>query len=242
MEFDAVILAGGRSSRLGGVPKAGLVYHGATLLARALQAARDAGTVVVVGPDPGTLPRGVLSCREDPPFAGPAAAIAAGLSALQLHHAGSGSGGVAAPPLTLVLACDMPRVDAALRVLFEAAGTTRRSGPSAPEAEPQGDGVMALADGRRQPLVGLYGTTALQRCVDEAGRRGVLTNASVFALLASLDVREVTVPSGATDDVDTWDDASALGVSGLVHGHDPGNGSGAPQLNPTLEANGEEPG
>ncbi|WP_340639303.1 NTP transferase domain-containing protein, partial [Arthrobacter sp. Hiyo1] len=32
MDFDAVILAGGKSSRLGGVPKAQLRYDGATLL------------------------------------------------------------------------------------------------------------------------------------------------------------------------------------------------------------------
>ncbi|MGZ4663286.1 MAG: NTP transferase domain-containing protein, partial [Arthrobacter sp.] len=36
MEFDAVILAGGRSSRLGGVPKARLNFDGATLLERSL--------------------------------------------------------------------------------------------------------------------------------------------------------------------------------------------------------------
>ncbi len=56
MDFDAVILAGGRSSRLGGSPKAGLVIGGQTLLERALQAARGALAMVVVGPDPGTLP------------------------------------------------------------------------------------------------------------------------------------------------------------------------------------------
>ena len=82
MEFDAIILAGGRSSRLGGVPKSGLIFDGATLLERSLRAADAAGRIVVVGPDPGDLPDGVLSCREDPPFAGPAAAIAAGLGAL----------------------------------------------------------------------------------------------------------------------------------------------------------------
>ncbi|MEO5992343.1 MAG: NTP transferase domain-containing protein [Arthrobacter sp.] len=70
MEFDAVILAGGRSSRLGGVPKSGLIHDGATLLAGALRSARGAVAVAVVGPDPGPLPRGVVRCREDPPFAG----------------------------------------------------------------------------------------------------------------------------------------------------------------------------
>ena len=40
LPFDAVILAGGRSSRLGGVPKQDLVFHHATLLQRALAAPR----------------------------------------------------------------------------------------------------------------------------------------------------------------------------------------------------------
>jgi len=236
VEFDAVILSGGRSSRLGGVPKSGLMHDGATLLERALQAAQGAAAIAVVGPDPGTLPEGVLSCREDPPFAGPAAAIAAGLTALERHR---GPDGRRRPvsPFTLVLACDMPRAGDAVRALLEAA-----------RGEHPGGGLMAVAaDGRRQPLVGLYSTAELQRCVTEAGQRGTLENASVFALLASLEVREVNVPGGSTDDVDTWDDASALGVTVPPgsHGrnsHEPVTRPGSPRQNSTLEANGEEPG
>ncbi|WP_307857059.1 molybdenum cofactor guanylyltransferase [Pseudarthrobacter albicanus] len=232
MEFDAVILAGGRSSRLGGAPKAGLRYDGATLLDLALQAARGAQAIAVVGPDPGTLPAGVLNCREDPPFAGPAAAIAAGLSALEQDYAARRAAGPA--PLTLVLACDMPRVDTAVRSLAAAVDDAGQSGR---------DGVMALsADGRKQPLIGFYGTAALHRSAADAAHRGALKDASAFALLASLDVRAVRVPSGSTDDVDTWDDASALGVTGRIQGNDPGGRPGAPQLNSTLEANGEKPG
>lgn len=210
VEFDAVILSGGRSSRLGGVPKSGLMYDGVTLLQRALQAAGGAAGVAVVGPDQGTLPDGVLVCREDPPFAGPAAAVAAGLSALARHRGAEPCHRPAAP-LTLVLAVDMPRADAAVRALLAAAA-----------AAPRGDGLMAVsADGRRQPLLGLYSTHALQRCVAEARQRGTLENASVFGLLARLEVREVSVPGGSTDDVDTWDDAAALGVSGPPEGQGP---------------------
>ena len=218
MEFDAIILAGGRSSRLGGVPKSGLIYDGATLLERSLRAAGAARRTVVVGPDPGGLPGGVLTCREEPPFAGPAAAIAAGLAALAADHA---SRHAAAAPYTLVLACDMPRSAGAVRALAEAlaasaAGTPERDGA---------DGVMAVsADGRKQPLVGFYGTAVLQRSVADAASRDRLENASVFALLARLDVREVRVPPGSTDDVDTWDDASALGVSGRIPDGGPGSG------------------
>jgi molybdopterin-guanine dinucleotide biosynthesis protein A len=249
-----VILAGGRSSRLGGVPKSQLVYEGATLLDVSLQAAHGAGAVVVVGPDPGTLPPGVLNCRESPPFAGPAAAIAAGLSALQVHYASGHHEGRQAP-LTLVLACDMPRAGAAIRALVEVLQGDGAEGASAPRTQggaqaprtqggAQGDdGVMAVsADGRRQPLLGFYSTAALQRAVAEAARRGTLNDASAFALLASLEVRVARVPSGSTDDVDTWDDASALGVAGRIQGRDPDDQSGTPQLNSTLEANGEEPG
>lgn len=224
MEFDAIILAGGRSSRLGGVPKSGLIYDGATLLERSLRAAGAAGRIVVVGPDPGDLPEGVLTCREDPPFAGPAAAIAAGLAALAADQAGRYE--AAAPaPFTLVLACDMPRSAEAVRALAAALAASVAIAPEwAPERD-GGDGVMAVsADGRKQPLAGFYGTAALQRCVADAAGRGGLENASVFALLARLDVREVRVPPGSTDDVDTWDDASALGVSGRIPDRGPGPG------------------
>lgn len=193
-EFDAVVLAGGRSSRLGGVPKQALTYGGATLLQRSLAAAAGARSVVVVGPDPGPLPGAVTTCREEPPFAGPASAIAAGVAALR------GTAGPR-PPFTLLLACDMPNVGVAVEALRLALRP--------------GDGAMAVSpDGHRQPLVGFYSTAALQRSVQDLVSRGALMNGSVSALLARLDVQLVTVPAGSTDDVDTWDDAAALGVAG----------------------------
>jgi molybdopterin-guanine dinucleotide biosynthesis protein A len=224
VEFDAIILAGGRSSRLGGAPKSGLIFDGATLLERSLRAADAAGHIVVVGPDPGDLPDGVLSCREEPRFAGPAAAIAAGLGALAASRAGR-PGAAAAPPFVLVLACDMPRAATAVSALREALAGV----PGADRGGDRTDGVMAVAsDGRKQPLVGLYSTAALQRCASDAARRGSLENASVFALLARLDVREVSVPPGSTDDVDTWGDAAALGVSGVIPNPGPGSGPELP--------------
>jgi molybdopterin-guanine dinucleotide biosynthesis protein A len=193
VDFDAVILAGGRSSRLGGSPKSALMFDGATLLERSLAAAADARHTVVVGPEAAGLPGGVLAAREDPPFAGPAAAIAAGLDALR---------GAGPADLVLVLACDMPRAGEAVRALLDALPGTGA------------DGVMAAsADGRLQPLAGFYSTAALERAVQAAAARNALVHGSVFALLASLDVQAVVVPAGSTDDVDTWDDAAALGVA-----------------------------
>jgi molybdopterin-guanine dinucleotide biosynthesis protein A len=198
--FDAVILAGGRSERLGGVPKQGLTYDGETLLRRSIAAAGGARAVVVVGPDPAEYPGGTLTCREEPPFGGPAAAIAAGLAALE-KAAGS------QPPMTLVLACDMPGVRPAVAAL--------REGLLAAGPVTEQDGVLAVSeDGRRQPLVGFYSTRALQRSAARLAAEGQLINGSVRALLASLDLKPVAVPAGSTADVDTWDDAATLGVDG----------------------------
>ena len=198
-DFDAVILAGGRSSRLGGVPKQALVFQGSSLLERSLAAAAGAGRIVVVGDTAavpaGTLPARLLRCREEPAFPGPAAAIAAGLDALS--EAG------ATAPYTLVLACDMPLVSQAVTVLHAAL-----------LAAPGTPGVMASGpEGRAQPLAGFYSTHGLRKAAEEMGARGRLVNGSVRALLASLDVQLVTVPAGATADVDTWQDAAALGIA-----------------------------
>lgn len=194
-----MILAGGRATRLGGVPKPSLMYDGGTLLSRALQAARGASAVVVVGPDAsGTggepLPVEVLRAREEPAFAGPAAAIAAGLAAMKDNGNNA--------PWTLVLACDMPHVSLGVSFLWKAL-----------EAHAGVDGAMAVsADGRKQPLLGAYSTSALEREVAQASEGSGLTNASVFRLLARLNLLDVAVPPGSTDDVDTWEDAAALGI------------------------------
>jgi molybdopterin-guanine dinucleotide biosynthesis protein A len=199
LDFDALVLAGGRSSRLGGVPKQGLVFEGATLLQHSLAACSAASLTAVVGPDPGPLPAGVVACREQPEFAGPAAAVAAGLEAL--GRAGGGR------DFTLVLACDMPRVAAAVQALAESLAE------SLAFADYAGDGVMACSeDGTAQMLVGFYRTGGLKRAVQELASRGSLIDGSMRSLLASLDLQLVTVPAGTTDDVDTWDDAAALGV------------------------------
>lgn len=194
LDFDAVILAGGRSSRLGGVPKQDLVFHHDTLLQRALAAAAGASRTVVVGPGAGHSLPGVLFCREQPEFAGPAAAISAGLDALARDGRGA--------EFTLVLACDMPLVRDAVPVLVAAMVSA------------DADGAMARAeDGRLQPLAGLYRTAALKTSAAQLSSRGALINGSVRSLLASLEVQPVTVPAGSTADVDTWDDAAALGIA-----------------------------
>ncbi|MDP9398746.1 MAG: NTP transferase domain-containing protein, partial [Actinomycetota bacterium] len=48
--YDAVVLAGGRARRLGGVDKPGLEVAGRSLLDRVLAACAGAGRTVIAGP------------------------------------------------------------------------------------------------------------------------------------------------------------------------------------------------
>lgn len=207
VDFDAIILAGGRSSRLGGVDKASLMFDGGTLLMRTLAAVDGAGAVVVVGPfSAAELPEGVRSAREEPPFSGPAAAIAAGVDAL------SGSTARTAE-YTAVLACDMPYARTAMQYLLTATASLGRTGKGA--AATGADGVMAQDElGKLQPLAALYKTTALTEAVRQRREGGGVTGMSVFRLVASLQVVPVTVAAPATRDVDTWDDARTFGIDG----------------------------
>ena len=200
--FNAVVLAGGRSSRLGGVAKAGLVYRGQTLLERTLDAVRQAACVAVAGP-PGLEPllrRAPGRCilvREDPPFSGPAAALGAAVEAML---EGSGADGGCRQPWTLVLACDMPEAGSAVEVLLAEASSD------------PGRSLMARdSSGALQPLAGLYRTGDLARALEE--QPGGLENLSMFRLLARVQWREVAVPEGSTTDVDTWADAGKWGIS-----------------------------
>ncbi|MDT0329959.1 molybdenum cofactor guanylyltransferase [Nocardiopsis lambiniae] len=78
--LDAVILAGGAGSRMGGVDKPGLAVAGRTLVERVAAAVRahaPDGRIIVVGPERESPP--ALYVREDPPGSGPVPALRAGL-------------------------------------------------------------------------------------------------------------------------------------------------------------------
>jgi len=188
---DAVVLAGGRGSRLGGVDKPAIRVGGTTLLERALAAVRCARTTVVVGPPRATPLDDAVHVQEDPPFAGPAAAIGAGLAVLGRSPEPS--------PLTVVLAADLPGAVAAVQEVLAAID---------PDREPAVDAWIATdPDGRRQYLLGAYRTRALVRaCRHLVGARGSLVGAPVRQLLDPLPVVEVPLPAVLTADVDTPDD------------------------------------
>lgn len=137
--YDAVVLCGGAGRRLGGVDKPGLVVGGRALLDTVLLATAAASTRVCVGePRPVAVP--VLWCREDPPGAGPVAALAAALPLVTAD-------------LVVLLAADLPRVSAA--VVDELVC----SGPGT---------VLVDEDGREQWLLGCWNAPSLRTAV-EAG-------------------------------------------------------------------------
>jgi molybdopterin-guanine dinucleotide biosynthesis protein A len=163
--FAAIVLAGGRGSRLGGVHKPGLRIGGATLLDRVLAAATGATARIVVGP-PQPVPPGVTVLREDPPGGGPVAALAAGLSAVR-------------EPLVAVLAGDLPFLTA------EAVTALRRS------AVGRDGAVLADADGKDQYLASVWRAEPLRAAVAALGD---LRNASMRRVLAELAYARVLVP------------------------------------------------
>lgn len=194
MLIDAVVLAGGRSSRLGSVPKSGLIYREQSLLGRTLSAVagRTRHAVVVGDVDLDDLPAWVLTSRENPPFGGPVCGIAAGMDALAAHNEKRSE-------YLLVLACDMPAVGAAVDSLIE-------------NAVEDGDGFIALDNDRLQPLAALYRTDVLTLALAHKRLKGDLTGLPVFRLISDLELTPVAVPPGSTDDVDTWADAERFGI------------------------------
>lgn len=189
-EFDAIVLAGGRGSRLGAPSKPEYVVGGRRLVDVALSSASSARRIVLVGPGP--APQGVLLTREDPPFGGPVAAVAAGFAVLPDHAA-----------WTVLLACDLPGAEAGVAQLLSA------------DPESTSDGVCLLdADGRLQWLLGCYRTEAL------AGRlahRGDPPLTAMYRLLEPLQLLGMSADSRITSDIDT--PADAAGWAHRQEGH-----------------------
>ncbi|MGH2857044.1 MAG: molybdenum cofactor guanylyltransferase [Solirubrobacteraceae bacterium] len=168
----AIVLAGGRSSRMGS-PKAWLDWHGATLLSRVTGIVARAvapGPVVVVAAPGQELPE----LAPEVEFAidahegrGPMQGLAAGLEALE------GRAQVAYATST-----DVPLLHPAFVATVLGALT------------PEHEAVMAEVGGRRQPLAAAY-RTSLRPLVDELIADGMLRTASLFehCRAVSLDER-----------------------------------------------------
>lgn len=192
--LDVIVVAGGRGSRLGGLDKSALVYAGEPLRRHVLRSIRSARRVAWVGDSTPDLGRdswpGVRVTREQPAFAGPAAAVAAGLAALADDPA----------PFTLILAADLPLAGVAVAELL------RRFDDSA-------DGILAVDEtGRRQFLLGVYRTAALHAQVDVRASAGPLDGLPLRRLLEPLYLTEVPLAAGLCADVDTAEDAARYGI------------------------------
>ena len=203
----AVIVAGGASRRLNHVPKASLSDGTNTLLDCALEAVAAASPRVVVGPESLPLPSGVLRTREDPPFSGPAAAIHAGLECIAADCERSQA---PLPSWCLILGVDTPRIAPAVQQLIAAARATNQAsvGQSAPAGSEASEGFWGVSGGIYQPLVGIYRFEAI-RSVFSTGT----TDASVRSFLRRLNPVAVQMSAADTADVDTWEQAQALGYT-----------------------------
>ena len=181
----AIILAGGRASRLDGAAKPLLEVGGRTLLDRAVAAVRGCDPIVVVGP-PAPTQVHVVWTRETPEFGGPVAGIAAGLGLIDSAD-------------VLLLAADLPNAERAMALLHR---HPPLSGGA--DAEADADGVFLIdTSGRMQWLVGRYRTDSLRSAaaaLPDGGR-----DASLRSLLAPLRISAIPAGDLATD-VDTWDD------------------------------------
>lgn len=171
-----MVLAGGGSTRFGGVDKAMLVLDGMTLLDRVLTATEGSTSTVVVGPVRTTY-REVDWTVEDPPAGGPVAGLAAGLQR-----------GTA--PIVVVVSCDLPWLTKDdVSTLVDGLG------------EYDGYGLRD-SSGQEQQLATAYRRTALTEAIHQVGDP---RDKSVRRTLAGLDIAW-SEPTRAGDDVDTWAD------------------------------------
>lgn len=197
MRLGAIILAGGRSARMGR-PKEALPFGGAPLLARVTAALAPAcDPIVVVARDARQelppLPAAVLRTHDDAPGRGPLAGLAAGLRALAAHGFGPADA-------AFVVACDHPFVGAAFaRFLAD-----RLGGADA-------DAAMPDVGGRVEPLCAVYRLRCLPRidALLAAGDAGPSALAAVAARVPEAALRAVDPELRALCDVDTAADYDA---------------------------------
>ncbi|MEZ0071108.1 molybdenum cofactor guanylyltransferase [Planotetraspora sp. GP83] len=188
MPYDAVILAGGRAQRLGGLDKPGALVGGTPLIERVAAAVLRARTLVVVGPrrsavSPALLARAVFT-REDPPGGGPVPALRAGLAEVTAEW-------------VVLLAADLPFLTAA-----HVSALMRAASPAAAGA------VLVDDGGREQWLTGVWRSAVLAEALERYEGR------SLHRLLGPLEPARVHLaPSGDEwppwFDCDTMDDLGA---------------------------------
>lgn len=180
--YDAIVLAGGRARRLGGIDKPGIGIGGVPLLDRVLAAVGTPAVIVCAGPARPTA-RPVLWCREDPPGSGPVAGLAAALPATR-------------GPVVLVVAADLPSLAPAVPALLEAL-----------DHDDAADVAMLVdSSGRANHLAAAWRRPAL---VAALGGLGDPAGAPMRALSGSARVVGVADTGDWGRDCDTWADVQA---------------------------------
>lgn len=174
--------------------KAELLFNGRPLLEHALAAGSGGCHQVVVGLPELTVPSGVSLVREDPPFGGPVAGIAAGTA--ELERLGC------LAEWMLIIACDHPRAAEAGPALVGAV----LADPAIATAD-----LIAPVDstGHVQNLFALYRRSALVSAL--AGLDGG-RNTSVRRLVAGLATYSPVLADGLLDDVDDPESAERMGI------------------------------
>lgn len=180
-KWTALVLAGGRGSRLGNDDKAAITIGGTSTLDHLIGSLPDTVPVVVAGPEFPTR-RPVTFRREEPIHGGPVAGIAAGLEAVST-------------PVTALLAVDMPWAGGLATQLID-------------EFESCDAVALVPVDGSgfRQPLCAVVRTEALRGALLELGDPH---GRSLRDLMSFLVVRERPLDEaemGWVDDIDTPDD------------------------------------
>src|SRR5699024_5780564 len=158
-DLAAIVLSGGRASRLDHTSKGSVRVGGAALLGRILDVLDDTPTVVV-GDD--AVPSHVTRTREDPPYSGPAAAIAAGVECIASQNLRAAH--------VLMRAVDLPFASRAVQQLMG--------------MPVHADGVIAVdTDGRHQYLLSKVRRDRLQSAL---AQRSSWSDASVRRLMSTL--------------------------------------------------------
>ncbi len=176
----AIVLAGGGSTRMGGVDKTRLPVAGVTALERVLRTA-PADHLIVVGPEQDDAAglherHGARFVREDPPGSGPLAALARGVEEAQRLLAEN----ALSSARILLLGGDMPLL-------------RTETLESLRDHDPSGTRVVALeADGRTQFLCAAWPLARLRAALDAvAGPGGDWADLSLRRLYADLGPDEL---------------------------------------------------
>ena len=196
---SAVILAGGRSARMGGRPKATLVFEGVTLIERIAAELRRAfdDIVIVAAPEAEAIELPALGkaaiVRDDRAFDGPAGALARGLCAAR-HE------------VAFACSCDLPMLRAETASwLISLMGE-------------RDEAVVPEVGGRLQPLHAIYRRRcagALDAMIERGERRlSAFAEAAACRVVAEVEYRRADPDALSCFNINTPEDyARALSLA-----------------------------